>query len=164
MADAIGTLSNTLGYAPSTSGAASVPNIASASSAMVQTAVDLSATAGVIATLGASGTTVQTYDAAGLLNAIAHAGNASSTSIPVPPSGTDTQLQAQQQVNQGIVGTLPSDAASSGIYNSAGTVQNLSSDTSANWATILKSNPSLAENVIADSFTQGIVSSISVFA
>jgi hypothetical protein len=164
MTSAIGTVSNTSGYSPSTTGTGSAPAIAAASVGEVQTAVALSANAGVIATLGNFGLAVQTYNAAGLLNTIAQAGNAPSEPMPVPATGTDTQTLTQQTQDQNVVGTLPSDAATSGIYNSSGSLQPLSSDSSANWASILKSDPSFASSVIGMSIAQGIIGSISMLA
>ncbi|HEY8099257.1 MAG TPA: hypothetical protein VIF82_00740 [Burkholderiaceae bacterium] len=163
MTSAIDTLgSAALGYSPSAI-SNSTPIVKTADPGLVQTAVELAANASAIASLGNSGTALQTYDAAGLLNSIAQAGSAPSTSIPVPSSGTDTQTEGQQLIDQSVVGTLPSDPGTSGIYSSAGTVQNFSGvNNSTDWATVLKSNPNLAGTVIADSYQQGIVGLLAI--
>lgn len=163
MTSAIDTLgSAALGYSPSAI-PSSTPIAKTADPGFAQTAVELAANASAIASLGNSGTALQTYDAAGLLNSFAQAGSAPSTSIPVPSSGADTQTVGQQLIDQGVVSTLSSDPSTSGIYSSSGTVQNFSAvDNSADWATALKSNPDLAGTVISDSYQQGIIGLLAI--
>lgn len=162
MTAAIDMLSNAaLGYAPSATSNSAVAQ--TANPALAQTAVELSAKAGAIATLGNSGTPLQTYDAVGLLNSIVEAGSAPSGSVPAPSSGTDTHIVGQHPADQGVVNTLPSDPTSSGIYNSSGVVQNFTAaNTSANWASVLQSKPDLAGTVISDSYQQGIVGLLAI--
>jgi len=143
-----------------------VPTVSGASSAALSSvATGLSAESAVVASLGGS-TGVSVYTASGLLNSIQQAGTATeAVSVPADGSNVDTSGSAQQALNQGIVSTLPTSASESGIYTGAGTVQGLpSAQASANWADILKANPSLAGSVIADSYTSGIVSSLQVSA
>jgi len=163
MSSTIAPLSNASGYLPASTEAGS-PLVSGTNPGLAQTAVSLAANSGVIATLGATSSTFQTYDAAGLLNTIAQSGVAPSTAIPVPASGTDTQSLEQQLLNQGIANSLPTNTSPSGIYTSSGTLTSMSSDTSTNWATILKADPSFSGTVISDSFAQGIVGSLSVLA
>lgn len=167
MTTALGSLSNVVGYPSSSLTATGSPAVPQTTDpGLVQSAVDLSSTADVIASLGMTGTNFQAfYTAQGLLNTLSQAGEAPSTSIPVPAAGTDVQSLTQQFTDQGIVGAIPSDPAASGIYSSSGSLQSLGSpDTSSNWATLLKSNPALAGAVIADSFTQGIIGSLDTSA
>jgi hypothetical protein len=160
MTSSVGSLSNTYSYLPPATTAGVVPVSTATDPGLAQTAVQLSANADVIATLGSSGTSPLTYNAAGLFDTIAQAGSTPSTAIPVPPNGSDIQSATQQQVDQGIANTLPANPAAAGVYGSAGTLQNLPNDTSSNWASILKSNPSYAGTVIGDSFVQGIVDTL----
>lgn len=126
---------------------------------LVQTSVDLSGTADIIASFGTTGTDVQTYTAAGLLNSISQAGNSPSTSPVIPAQGTDTQSLVQQSTDQGVIGSLASDPMTSGIYSSSGMLQS-SIDSSSNWATALQANPGAAGTAISDSFAQGIVGTL----
>lgn len=126
---------------------------------LVQTSVDLSSTADIIASFGTTGTDVQSYTAAGLLNSISQAGSAPSTSPAIPAPGSDTQSLIQQSTDQGIIGTLASDPTTSGIYSSSGMLLSQISSSS-NWATALQANPGAAGTVISDSFAQGIVGTL----
>jgi hypothetical protein len=153
--------SNTQSY-PSLLTTETSPSVApNANVGQVQAAVDLSSTAGVIASFGSTGATVQTYTAAGILNSISQAGGDPSTPLPIPASGTDVQLVAQQSTDQGIVGSLASDPTASGLYTASGTMQGLSSSGSSSaWASALQANPEVASTVIADSYAQGIVGTL----
>lgn len=149
-----------------TSTPAYTPYVAPASGrvgAFAARAVGLSAEAAVVATLGgATGVTV--YTPSGLLDSLRLAGTlAQPASLPEP--GSDTSATALQAQNQGILATLTSTPATSGVYTGAGGLDNgLSSLASSNWADILKDHPSLAGTVIAASFNSGLVGSLSVTA
>lgn len=132
-------------------------------SGMADTAVSLSAEADLVATLGGGALSTVTYDAAGLLNTLMQAGSASPTT-QVADNSADPQAAAQNSTDQGIVGLLPSASITSGIYSSSGSPNSLPSNISANWASILKTDPSLAPSVISDSFNQGIVGTLSTTA
>jgi hypothetical protein len=150
---------NTLAQAgqSSSSGSAQVANSTQGSN-YASLAVSLSTNAGVVSSLGGAGSL--TYGATGLFNSLAQAGQLSGAALT---PGANSQTNATQSLNQGILNGLPStstssstQAVNSGVYNSAGTVQS----TSTNWANALKANPSLASTVIADSYNQGIVATL----
>lgn len=120
-----------------------------------QTATALAADASVIATLGGSASASSTYSAAGLLDSFVQAGSSSST------QASSSTGSAQQSLNQAIVGSLTASTTTSGIYTSTGGLQNLpTTDVSANWTSILKTNPEAAKTVAADSVRQGIVNTL----
>lgn len=144
-----------------------VPNVAPASAAgtLSSQAVSLSAQSAVVASLGGStGATV--YTPSGLLNTLQQAGIAEEPiSVPEQGSNVDTSATAQQALNQGIVSTLASSAAGSGVYTGTGTLSSaLSEQAATNWAEVLKTNPNLASTLISNSFDQGLVNSLSVIA
>jgi hypothetical protein len=151
------TPSSAYGYnAPITSAS----NVAKTSdSGLAQTAVSLSAAGSIVATLGGGSSSPLTYDAAGLLNSLVQAGTA-----PTSAQTASTQATAQNSTNQGSVSTLSTSPTTSSVYNSSGSLQGLPSNTSANWASMLKANPSLASTVISDSINQGIVGTLSTTA
>ena len=122
-------------------GTGATPVVAKTSDAsLAQTAVTLSADAGIVAALGASTSGAPTYNAAGLLNALVQAGHPSASSSQA--STTTAPQTAQQNQDQAIAGSLPSSPATSGIYNPSGVLQTTpSTDVTANWASILKTNP-----------------------
>lgn len=152
------------GTVPATTTGNGVAVAQTTDSGIARTAVTLSTNAGVIATLGGTSTAALTYNAAGLLNSISRAGTAP-TPIPTPQPGTNTQAFALQLLDKGIIGTLASDSVASGIYNGAGVLQSLpSAGLSSHWASVLKTNPGLSANVIADSFNQGIIGTLKVTA
>ena len=59
---------------------------------------------------------------------------------------------------------LTTNTTTSGVYSTSGLLQGLPANTSTNWVTALKANPNLASTVIADSFNQGIVGTLSTVA
>jgi len=131
-------------------------------SGLASTATQLSAEANIVATLGSGTASPLTYDATGFLNSFVHAGLPASTSSAGSIANSPTS--AQNSSDQSIIDTLGSNSSKSGIYNSSGLLQGISSSTTANWAAALKSNPSLASSVITDSFNQGIVGTLSTLA
>ncbi|MRX09709.1 hypothetical protein GJ697_17880 [Pseudoduganella sp. FT25W] len=136
-----------------------------ATSALSSQAVSLSAQSAVVALLGGStGATV--YSPSGLMNSLTQAGTVEEpVTTPVEGSHTDTTNAAQLAQDQGIVSTLSSSATGSGVYSGTGSVGGAMSEQAAsNWADLLKTNPNLASTVISNSFTMGIVSSLSVTA
>ncbi|NVM79328.1 hypothetical protein FHW83_005167 [Duganella sp. SG902] len=142
-----------------------VPTVSPASSAaaLSSQAVSLSAQSAVVASLGGStGATV--YTPSGLLTALQQAGTVEEpVSVPEEGSNVDTSTTAQQALDQGIVSTLATNPAASGIYNSAGTFSSaLSEQASANWAELLKTNPNLASTVVSSSYDMGLVNSLSI--
>lgn len=142
-----------------------VGQTSTAAGALSAQAVSLSAQSAVVASLGgSSGATV--YSSAGLLNALQQAGTvAEPVSVPTEGSNVDTAGAAQLAQDQGVVATLASSSSGAGVYSGTGTVGGaMSEQASANWAQLLKTNPSLAGTVISNSFTLGIVSSLSATA
>jgi hypothetical protein len=101
---------------------------------------NLSEQAGIVATLGNSDSGFQTYDATGLLNAVAQAGMAQAgTAVPTstdPASSTDTSAGASTSVAAAVPG---------------------------DWGSILKSNPALTSVAVEDAVAQGIVNTINVY-
>jgi hypothetical protein len=142
-----------------------VPTVSpTAAGALSSAAVSLSAQSAVVASLGGS-TGAAVYSPSGLLDTLRQAGTvAEPVSIPEEGSNVDTSGTARQALDQGIVSTLATSAAGSGVYTGAGTVSGLSEQASANWAELLKVNPNLAGTVIANSFNAGLVSSLQVTA
>jgi hypothetical protein len=141
-----------------------VPVVSRSSDAsLASQATTLSAESAVVASLGGS-TGVAVYTPAGLLNSLAQAGTvAEPISVPANGSNVDTSQTAQQAQDQGVLSSLASTPAQSGVYTGAGTLQSLPSSTS-NWADILKAHPSLAGTAIADSFNAGLVGNLQVTA
>ncbi len=142
-----------------------VPLVSRTSDAsLASQATSLSAESAVVASLGGS-SGVAVYTPAGLLNSLAQAGTATEpVAVPANGSNVDTSQTAQQAQDQGVLNSLASTPAQSGIYTGTGTLQNLPSSTSSNWADILKSNPTLAGTVIGDSFNAGLVGNLQVTA
>lgn len=139
----------------------------------------LSTDSGVIATLGGS-TGSQVYDAAGLYNSIAQAGTSTGTGTSGSTTGSTgsttagnttsasaAAAAAAQSLNSSILSSLPGGSYS-GFYDGTGVVQSTSSasgtNLTSNWASALKSNPTLSHTVAADSFAQGIIGTISTTA
>lgn len=151
------------GYAVPSTGTAAISVAKTADTGLAQTAVNLSSEANVVATLGGGSPSAVTYDAAGLLNILIQAGAAPSITQGADNSA-NPQTTARNSTDQSIVNTLSSDSATSGIYSSSGALQGLPSETSANWAGVLKTNPDLAPSVISDSLNQGIVGTLSTTA
>lgn len=156
MTVSLNTVSSSTAYQPY------VPTVGQSTStaALTSQAVTLSSQSAVVASLGAS-TSSTVYSATGLLNSLQQAGTASDT-ISTPEAGSDTSNTAQQAQDQSIVSSLSSSG--SGVYGSSGTVDSLTEQTSANWADLLKTNPSLASTVISNSYNLGVVSTLSVTA
>lgn len=123
-------------------------------------AVQESGNASIIASFGSGGAATPTYTAAGLLNSYLQAGKAvagdtpqsnlsdflGSTESGTPVSGSELAIASGEYV--GLEGA-PTDA------NAANT---------GNWATVLKGNPALAYQVVADSQNQNLISAFSAFA
>jgi hypothetical protein len=86
----------------------------------------------------------------------------------VPSSGSgggvDSQVIAQDANDASIVNTLGSSTSAAGIYTASGSLQNLSSETTANLSSILSNSPSLSGEFVGDSFASGIVGTLSVSA
>jgi hypothetical protein len=101
---------------------------------------NLSEQAGIVATLGKGDSGVPTYDATGLLNAVAQAGMAQAgTPTPAstdPAASTDTSAGSSSSVAAAVPG---------------------------DWGTILKSNPALTSVAVEDAVAQGIVNTINVY-
>jgi hypothetical protein len=125
---------------------------------LLQAAVTLAGDASILSTIN-NRTSGDTYDAAGLLNSMVQAGTSATLSSQVNQSGYS--LTAQQILNQGIAGSLSSSSSSSGIYNSSGVLQSLAqTNSSANWANVLKTNPGMASVAIADMMNQSLIGSL----
>jgi hypothetical protein len=101
---------------------------------------NLSEQAGIVATLGNSDSGLRTYDATGLLNAVAQAGMAqASTATPTstdPAASTDTSAGSSSSVAAAVPG---------------------------DWGAILKANPALTSVAVEDAVAQGIVDTINVY-
>ena len=144
-----------------------VPTVSStAAGALASTAASLSAQSAVVATLGGNTSGTSVYTPTGLLDSLQQAGTvAEPVSVPADGSNVDTSGAAQQALDQGIISTLPSTAATSGVYSGNGVLQGLPSAlASANWAALLSANPGLASTVITDSYNSGLVSLLQVTA
>ncbi|HEX8956655.1 MAG TPA: hypothetical protein VF798_10285 [Burkholderiaceae bacterium] len=157
--------------ASTTGSSTASPVVQSSDPGLAAQASALSATSGIVATLGSSnGVTAQVYDAAGLYNSIAQAGTsaaASSTGGGNESSAAAAAASAQQALNSAILSTLPGGSYS-GFYDGTGVVQSASSaggvNLTSNWASALQSNPNLSRTVAADSFAQGIIGTLSTTA
>jgi hypothetical protein len=101
---------------------------------------NLSEQAGIVSTLGNSDSGLQTYDATGLLNAVAQAGMAQ--------AGTTT---------------TPSTDPAASTDTSAGTSTSVAAAVPGDWGSILKSNPALTSVAVEDAVAQGIVDTINVY-
>lgn len=157
------TSSSSYGYNSSTTGVSGNPVAQTSDSGLAQTAVSLSVTGSIVATLGGGSPSPLTYSAAGLLNSLAQAGTVPSPAQTAGDSSSQ-QATAQYSADQSIVSTLASAPTTSGVYNASGLLQGVPSDTSANWASILKTNPGLSSSVISDSINQGAVGTLSTTA
>lgn len=143
---AISSISSTTTSAPLASPTATPP-AAPAQDASTQdpatrvTLSNLSEQAGIVATLGGSGSAFRTYDATGLLNAVAQAGMAQAgTTVPAstdPAASVDTSAGSSSSVAAAVPG---------------------------DWGTILKANPALTSVAVEDAVAQGIVNTIDVYA
>ncbi len=140
---------------PAESGASN-PVKASDNPAAVAQAIELSTDASVIVSLGGAGAgsgqgqNAQTYNAAGLFDAIVSAGSADNTSPDL------TQNQASQSYYQGILASITIPPTTSGIYDGNGQFSGnggLTSDLSS----LLKSDPGLTSTIVGDLINQGIV-------
>lgn len=147
----------------SVSTAASLAVARTTDAALPAQAVGLSADAGVIATLGGASSSLQTYDAAGLLNTLVGAGQPVADALNIE-AGSDVGAVAQDLTDSGVTALLSSDAASSGIYSASGGLQSLVGGSASNWSTVLKTNPELAGVVVGDSFAQGVIGGINTTA
>jgi hypothetical protein len=98
----------------------------------------LSAQASIVATLGSSTSAFQTYDATGLLNQVAQAGNMAAAGGAALP---DPSTAASPAWATSVAAAVPGD-----------------------WGSILKSNPALTSVAVADAVAQGIVNTINVYA
>lgn len=121
-----------------------------ATAGMVQDSVTLSGEAGIIASV--EGTTTA-YSASDLLNSMESAGTPQG-SLSAPSSGQGSTNQTAAN------GNPSSNLATAGVYNASGTLQALPGDVNSNWASVLKSTPSLAGLVTQDTLDQGIVGTL----
>lgn len=139
---ATGTVSTSSAATSTASTTAASTTAASTSAMNPVTSAALSEQAGIVATLGVSGSTVQTYGATGLLTRIEQAadGAAALPASPLAAAGT------------GATAASATSSASSVL------------DADSNWATALKSNPALAGVAIGDAFDQGILNTIDTYA
>lgn len=156
MVPSLGLLSDSFGYstAGATSSSVTIPKTTNPD--LVRVATELSADASAIVTIGGTASELLTYSATDILNSLASAGTL--LEPPATPSpNSNAQSLLQQALNQAIVDAFNPESASTGIYTPSGSLQGLPySDLSANWATVLQSNPELASTVIANSLAQGI--------
>ncbi|WP_420106665.1 hypothetical protein [Herbaspirillum huttiense] len=127
------------------------PVTAASNPAAVAQAVELSSEASVIVTLGggSSSNSGLTYNAAGLFDSIVNAGSSAGTSTDL------TQNQATQSYYQGVLGSIVTPGATSGIYDGSGVFagEGLSSQLSL----LLKSQPDLTGSIVEDIVNQNVV-------
>lgn len=148
----------TLGLTPSSFGS---PYVASSGVAGLGQLTDLAIqqpnNASILASFGTTAGTPVTYTAADLLNSYLQAGTG--VSVDTFQSNLADLLSATKT---GVPVTSSELAVASGeCTNSAGS----STDTTtANWTAALKSNPTLAYQVVADNQNQNLISAFSVFA
>lgn len=104
------------------------------------------------------GGAVATYNAAGMLNSLAEAGNSAASpvaSVSQNPVATATATAAAS-ASQNVVSSLPT----SSLYGPSGQLVGNASNNSANWAAALKANPALAPAMVANAGNQAIVGSL----
>jgi hypothetical protein len=121
--------------AATTAPAAAAPEASTQDPSTRVTLSNLSEQAGIVATLGQSDSGFQTYDATGLLNAVAQAAMATPTSTD-PAASTDMSAGSSASVAAAVPG---------------------------DWGAILKSNPALTSVAVEDAVAQGIVNTINVY-
>lgn len=133
------------------------------SPASISTAVALASAGSVVVSLSGAPLGSVTYTATGLLHEIALAGSASASNEPTPPT------QEQQTAGQDILAALGSseDAfgtasgdASDGVYNGSGTFTPTGSGVSANFASVLKTDPGLSDVAVSDAAAQAVVGTL----
>lgn len=150
----------------SANSSASSPVVPSNDPGLAQQVSALSTTAGVVATLGTYSTNdALTYDAAGLYNSIAQAGQSSTTTPAATTPASSTTTVSTTPTTTTTSGT--GSTGTSGYYDGTGVLQSDTSSTSnlsANWASALKENPTLANTISADSYAQGIIGTLSTTA
>lgn len=157
-----------------------VPN--TSSGALSSLATSLASQSAIVASLGGSTSGVSVYSPSGLLNSLIQAGadtssadggtaatGDSGTTTGTGATGTGTDGTTASTGTSGSTATAATPPTAQQLADSAiiGSISNSSSaqtvgstDTSANWSTILKTNPSLAGTVISSSFDQGIVATL----
>lgn len=122
------------------------------SPAAISTAVALASAGSVVLSLSGAPRGSVTYTATGLLHEIARAGTA--TSQPTTPD------EEERSLGQGILAALGGDAQSDdGIYDGSG-VFTPASAISADFASILKSDPGLSGVAVSDVVAQGVVGTL----
>jgi hypothetical protein len=108
--------------------AATTTSVDKADPASIASAVSLGDMSSIVSTLGqsySSTQTSQTYNAAGLLNSMATAGQLTSAAPTVPAAGADIPSYEQDLTDFTVVSTLSSSSGSSGIYTPSGSLQDL---------------------------------------
>lgn len=119
---------------------------------LVQSAVELASSGSMVSSL--LGGAVVTYNAAGMLNSLAEAGN--SAASPVASVSQNPVATAAASASQNVVSSLPS----SSLYGPSGQLVGNASNNSANWAAALKANPALAPSMVVNAGNQAIVGSL----
>jgi hypothetical protein len=161
--------STTPSVTSNSSASASSPVVPSNDPGLAQQVSALSTTASVVATLGSYSTNdALTYDAAGLYNSIAQAGqSATTTPAASTPAASTTAASATTTPATTSTTSTAATGTGSGYYNGSGVLQSdpaSSSNLTANWSSALQQNPTLSNTVAADSFAQGIIGTISTTA
>ncbi|HEY4073904.1 MAG TPA: hypothetical protein VGM52_12460 [Herbaspirillum sp.] len=105
--------------------AATTSPVDKADTASIASAVSLGDMSSIVSTLGQNYSGAQVYNAAGLLNSIATAGQSASAAPAVPAKGTDIPSYEQDLTDFAVVGTLSSSTGSAGIYTPSGSLQDL---------------------------------------
>lgn len=91
----------------------------------IASAINLGDMSSIVSTLGQGYSGALTYNAAGLLNAMSTAGQATLAAPAIPAAGTNVLIYSQDLTNLTVVSTLPSSPSSSGIYTPSGSLQSL---------------------------------------
>jgi len=137
---AISSISSTTTSTPNTSVTTTPPETATQDPATRVTLSNLSEQASIVATLGNRDSGVQTYDATGLLNAVAQAGMAQAGTAAPAPTDPAASADTSAESSTSVAAAVPGD-----------------------WGTILKSNPALTSVAVEDAVAQGIVNTINVY-
>lgn len=165
-------------YSPASSAAsvassAAQPSVAAASAAspgqpaasdtagnLASTATTLASESALAASLGSSAAAT-VYTPSGLLSSLQQAGTVGlELTIPATGNQADTAQIASNALDQAVLNELAAPASSSGIYTGAGNLGGMSAQAAANWASLLKAQPGLASNAIADSVNAGVVATL----
>jgi len=139
---------------------ASTATAPAAAGNLAATATSLASESALAASLGSSAAAT-VYTPTGLLSSLQQAGTVGlELTIPATGSQADTAQLASNALDQAVLNELAAPASSSGIYTGSGNLGGMSEQAAANWANLLKAQPGLAGNAIADSINAGVVATL----